>query len=68
MNQQADRYSAEYVIRIREPMNKFSKQTITTAIIEKVFPKVDINAKLPVGFFIILKTNLFKGTKESSLN
>ena len=51
LNQQDNAYEVEYALRIREPLLKTSKITVSSVMIEKVFPKVDINAKLPVIYF-----------------
>lgn len=62
MNQKTQRYEVEYVLRIREPLLKSAKITVSSVIFDKIFPKFDVNQKLPVMIkgLIVLKCIAFR--------
>ena len=48
MDKERKGYIIEYKLGIREPMQKYAKHNVSSVTMEKVLPKIDVNAKLPV--------------------
>ena len=58
-------YDIEYTLRIREPVQAKRKKFAVFKL-DKMFPKLDVNAKLPVPnvFKFVINSYISKGTKK----
>lgn len=60
LDEETNQYEVEYALRIREPQFKTTKMMVSTVDIEKFFPRVDINAKIPVTRSFVMNLTLLK--------